>query len=186
MNKTSSLDEAVIVALGSNLRGDYASCELLLEAAIASLADAGLRVTDRSGWWRSRAWPQPSSPDYLNGVVFVETRLDPHAVLAALLAVEARFGRVRGHANAPRTLDLDLIAHGRVIAHEPGLTIPHPRAAARRFVMGPLAQIAPTWRHPLSDQTALALAASASVGADARPQAVTARRTLEIGQSGEA
>ncbi len=179
-------DEAVIVALGSNIRGDYASCELLLETAISNLAYAGLRVTDRSEWWRSRAWPQSSSPDYLNGVVVVETLLDPRALLAALLEIEARFGRRRDRPNAPRTLDLDLIAYGRMLVDEPGLTIPHPRAALRRFVMGPLAQIAPTWRHPVSGQTALALAATASVGADAYPQVVATRRKLDIGQSGEA
>ncbi|MFX8681007.1 2-amino-4-hydroxy-6-hydroxymethyldihydropteridine diphosphokinase, partial [Acinetobacter baumannii] len=70
--------------------------------------------------------------------------------------------------NAPRTLDLDLIAHGRLVSPAPPL-LPHPRAAERRFVMGPLAEILPDWRHPVCGETAAALAARATVGADAKP-----------------
>lgn len=164
MNNRNRYDDAVIVALGSNLAGRYASSRALLEAAVRRFAGAGLAVVQRSGWWRSAAWPDPAAPDYLNGVLVVETGLAPRAVLAALLEIEAGFGRRRGRPNAPRTLDLDLIAHGRRIVDEPGLTIPHPRAHRRRFVMAPLAQIAPTWVHPLTGQTAAELAASADEG----------------------
>ena len=80
-----------------------------------------------------------------------------------------QFGRKRGLANAPRTLDIDLIAYGRRVIDAPGLSLPHPRAAERRFVMGPLAEIAPDWMHPTLDQTAAELAEQASVGADAAP-----------------
>ena len=82
-----------------------------------------------------------------------------------------RFGRGRAGPNAPRTLDLDLIAYGRQVIEAPGLILPHPRAAERRFVMGPLAEIAPGWRHPLLNRTAAELAASATVGVDAAPVA---------------
>ena len=88
-------------------------------------------------------------------------------MLAGLLAVEAALGRTRSERNAPRTLDLDLIAYGREVRAGPGLTLPHPRAHERRFVMGPLAEIAPAWIHPVLGQTAVALAAAARVGADA-------------------
>lgn len=157
-------DEDVVLALGGNLAGDYPSLEALLEAALSSFPRAGLRIVRRSGWWRSAAWPDPAAPDYLNGVLIVETSLAPRAVLAALLDIEAGFGRRRGRPNAPRTLDIDLIAHGRRIVDEPGLTVPHPRAHRRRFVMAPLAQIAPTWVHPITGQTAAELAASADEG----------------------
>lgn len=122
-----------------------------------------------SRWWSSEAWPDPSEPGYLNGVALVETDLSPPETMRALLQIEAGFGRQRAAANAPRTLDLDLIAHGRTRLDGPDLVLPHPRAAERRFVMGPLAEIAPGWRHPLLDRTAAELAASASVGLDAAP-----------------
>jgi len=168
-NRSAPHDEAVVLALGGNLAGDYPSLEALLDAALSELPRAGLRILRRSGWWRSSAWPDPSQPDYLNGVVLVETALEPRQVLAAALAIESRFGRIRGAPNAPRTLDVDLIAYGRRLIDEPGLAVPHPRAHERRFVMGPLAEIAPDWRHPASGKTAKALAAKAAVGRDATP-----------------
>ena len=177
-------DEAVVLALGGNLAGDYPSLEALLEAALSRLARAGMRVVRRSGWWRSAAWPDPTEPAYLNGVAIVETKLSPSEVLAQLLALEAAFGRKRGAANASRTLDIDLIAYGRQAIDAPGLVLPHPRAAERRFVMGPLAEIAPEWVHPTLGKTAAELAASGTVGPDAQP--VAARSNVETGQSGEA
>lgn len=161
------LEDAVVVALGSNLAGAYASREALLEAALAALEGAGLRVVARSGWWRSAAWPDPAAPPYLNGVAFVETALTPGEALAALHGVERAFGRERREPNAARTLDLDLIAHGRTVSGGPDLVLPHPRAHERLFVMGPLAEIAPDWRHPRLGKTAAALASAARVGHDA-------------------
>ena len=108
-------------------------------------------------------------PEYRNGVAIVEADGPPAAVLACLLRVEAALDRERGARNAPRTRDLDLIAHGRTVLDTPGLTLPHPRAHQRLFVMGPLAEIAPEWRHPVSGATAADLARQAAVGADATP-----------------
>ncbi len=70
----------------------------------------------------------------------------------------------------PRTLDLDLIAYGREVIREPDLTVPHPRAAERLFVMGPLAEIAPSWTHPVSRRAAADLAAHAQIGTEAAPE----------------
>ena len=162
-------DEAVIVALGGNMAGDFGSSEALLEAALAGLAEAGLPILLRSSWWRSAAWPDPSAQEYRNGVVLVEARLEPRALIRTLFTLENQFGRERSVRNAPRTLDLDLIAHGRIVSDDPELTLPHPRAHERLFVMGPLAQIAPDWRHPVLGASAGELAARASVGRDARP-----------------
>jgi len=156
------------VALGCNLPGAYTSREALLEAALAAFASEGLEVVRRSAWWTSAAWPDPAAPAYLNGVAVVETVLDPAETLVALHRIESAFDRARGERNAPRTLDLDLVAYGRrVIVDE--LLLPHPRAHERLFVMGPLAEIAPDWRHPVSGDTAARLAEVASVGRDARP-----------------
>jgi 2-amino-4-hydroxy-6-hydroxymethyldihydropteridine diphosphokinase len=166
---TEGLDDSVIVALGSNLQGSYASVQVLLEAALAAFPSRGLKVVRRSSWWRSAAWPDPGQPDYLNGVCIVETPSAPIATLAELRNIEALFGRVRGEPNVARTLDLDLIAHGRSVIDTAALILPHPRAAERRFVMGPLAEIAPRWRHPVTGIEAADLAQAAKVGADARP-----------------
>lgn len=122
----------------------------------------------RSSWWRSQAWPDPTDPPFLNGVALVRTDLSPHALMAALGRIEEAFGRQRGVRNAPRTLDLDLIAHGRTQGELDGLILPHPRAADRLFVMGPLAEIAPGWEHPAGG-SARDLARTAPVGRDATP-----------------
>jgi 2-amino-4-hydroxy-6-hydroxymethyldihydropteridine diphosphokinase len=167
--RAASLDEIGVIALGSNLAGEFGSSRDLLDAAVASLNGAGFDVTRASRWWRAQAWPDPSDPDYLNGVVLVETALASRDAMQALLDLEARFGRVRARPNAPRTLDLDLIAFGRQTTHEPGLVLPHPRAHERRFVMGPLAEIAPDWVHPVLGRTAADLAQAARLGVDAMP-----------------
>jgi len=162
------LDEAVIVALGCNDKGAWRDCTEALEAALARFRAEGIDVVRRSSWWRSKAWPDPDDPPFLNGVVIVRTDHDPHALMAALGRIEETFGRRREARNAPRTLDLDLIAYGRRSGDLDGLILPHPRAAERKFVMGPLAEIAPEWEHPQGGR-ADAKAEAAAVGRDARP-----------------
>ncbi len=157
------------MALGGNLPGGFKSSEALLEAALAQFPQAGLPVLARSRWWSSAAWPDPQGNEYRNAVAIVEANGPPEAVLEALFAIERSFGRIRGQPNAPRTLDLDLIAYGREVRDGPGLILPHPRAHERLFVMGPLAEIAPDWVHPVLGKTASELAATAAVGRDAAP-----------------
>ncbi len=164
------LDESIIVALGGNLAAGGESLQENLEAALGALPAVGLQVVRRSRFWRSAAWPDPSQPAFLNAVALVETALDPEQTMAALHEVERRFGRVREKANAPRTLDLDLIAYGRQVRTD-GLVLPHPRASERLFVMAPLAELVPDWRHPVSGERAADVAGCASVGLDATPLA---------------
>ena len=168
-------DGLAVVALGGNVVDAQGGPAERLEAALARFSDHGLHVVKRSGWWTSQAWPDPRDPPFVNGVALVRTALPPAAVLAALHAIERAFGRRRGARNAARTLDLDLVAHGDRVLESAELVLPHPRAAERRFVMGPLAEIAPGWRHPVTARTADDLAASADVGRDARPLAAPSR-----------
>lgn len=163
------LADAVIVALGANDKGKFLSCEQGLEEALVQLQKAGLKIVARSSWWQSAAWPDPSDPPFLNGVLIIETELEPNALMQLLSRIEDELGRVRSVRNAPRTLDLDLIAYGRTSGDLDGLFLPHPRAGERLFVMGPLAEIAPEWRHPDTGDTAKDLASRAGVGRDAAP-----------------
>jgi len=168
-DEPAALDAAVVIALGGNDKGGWPDVVTGLETALVRLPEIGATVLRRSGWWTSTAWPDPTDPPFVNGVALVETGLGPEALMAALAGLETAMGRVRGARNAPRTLDLDLIAYGRQTGAFGDLLLPHPRAAERRFVMGPLAEIAPDWRHPVSGDTAAALAAAATVGTDALP-----------------
>jgi 2-amino-4-hydroxy-6-hydroxymethyldihydropteridine diphosphokinase len=162
--------DLAVIALGGNLPGAYPSVALALAAAAGRLPEAGFQVRAVSRWWRSAAWPDPADPPYLNGVVLATTGLEPEPALQALHRIEAAFGRDRKAPNAPRTLDLDLIALGRTVLDGPPIILPHPRAAERLFVMGPLAELAPGWRHPVTGETAESLASSAVIGQDAVPQ----------------
>ena len=169
------LDGLAVVALGGNVVDARGGPAERMEAALACFSGHGLHVVKRSGWWTSQAWPEPRDPPFVNGVALARTGLEAEAVLEALHAIERAFGRRRSARNAPRTLDLDLIAHGGRVLEGQHLLLPHPRAAERLFVMGPLAEVAPDWRHPLSGRTASELASMASVGRDARPLGASPR-----------
>jgi 2-amino-4-hydroxy-6-hydroxymethyldihydropteridine diphosphokinase len=137
------------VALGSNL-GDRAAH---LNYAVSRLRDLlrGLRVSRfRDTIPVGASGPQPL---YLNGAAIGEPSLTPRELLNALLAIEQDRGRERPYPNAPRSLDLDLILYGDAVIDEPALIVPHPRFRERRFVLEPLAEIAPDVKDPVTGQT---------------------------------
>jgi len=139
------------IALGANLPGLFVSPADAIEAAIRALQATEITLLSRSSLYRSAAWPDPSDPEFINAVISVMTDLNASALLERLHALETEFGRERRKPNAPRPLDLDIVDHaGRVSA--PGETpiLPHPRMADRAFVLLPLAEIAPDWRHPVT------------------------------------
>jgi len=165
------MSQPILIGLGANLPSDkHGPPAATLEAALAALADRGLEIVARSGWWESAPVPASDQPWYVNGVVEVRTSLGPEDLLALLHGVEAAFGRVRTVPNAPRILDLDLLAYGKVVrlGPEPPL-LPHPRLAERGFVLRPLAQIRPAWRHPASGLAVAELIARLPDGDLVRP-----------------
>lgn len=149
------------MAIGANLPGPdgreaRANCAAAAEALRAL---PGLRLAGVSPWYATDPIP-PGGPPYVNGVAWLEGAADPAWLLARLQAIETQGGRVRSVANAPRTLDLDIVAMGDLVRAAPDPILPHPRAHLRRFVLQPLVDLAPDWRHPLLRQTASALLAS--------------------------
>jgi 2-amino-4-hydroxy-6-hydroxymethyldihydropteridine diphosphokinase len=139
----------IVIALGSNLSSHAGAPKNTLAATLARLADNEVRLRKVSRFYQSIAWPDPRDPSFVNAVAIIETDRDPQSLMALLHETEDAFGRVRGARNAPRTLDLDLIDYnGRVEAGPP--VLPHPRIETRGFVLIPLREIAPRWRHPAS------------------------------------
>jgi 2-amino-4-hydroxy-6-hydroxymethyldihydropteridine diphosphokinase len=139
----------ILIALGANLASPAGPPEETLKAALGRLAGHCITIVKPSGFYRSAAWPNPDDPAFVNAVAAVKTPLDPEALLAALHETEAAFGRQRSLPNAPRTLDLDLLDYDGLIQDGPP-HLPHPRLAARAFVLVPLAEVAPEWRHPIT------------------------------------
>jgi 2-amino-4-hydroxy-6-hydroxymethyldihydropteridine diphosphokinase len=125
------------IGLGANLGERRATIEAALDA-LRTLPRT--RLVARSRLWAS-APVDAGGPDYLNAVARLDTLLEPHDLLAALQAIEARFGRERAWRNAPRTLDLDLLLAGDATLDTPSLVVPHPRLHERAFVLRPMADI---------------------------------------------
>ena len=166
-----------LVALGSNLSFGALDPAAVVAAAMEEVAALGTAAA-RSRLWRSPAWP-PGGPEYVNAAMSLETILEPEALLEALHAVEARFGRERAVRWGARTLDLDLLAWGQAVRPDAAtqgfwrdldpvrqgreapdrLILPHPRLQERGFVLAPLAEVAPGWRHPLTGQGVVAMLA---------------------------
>jgi 2-amino-4-hydroxy-6-hydroxymethyldihydropteridine diphosphokinase len=138
------------IALGANLGRPGAA----FREALGHLAETpGVRLVAVSRAWRSAPWGRTDQPPFLNAAALVETSLAPDELLDVLRAEERLAGRERGRRWGPRTLDLDLLFHGRAVVDAPRLTLPHPRLAERTFVLCPLAEVAPDWRHPVTDAT---------------------------------
>jgi 2-amino-4-hydroxy-6-hydroxymethyldihydropteridine diphosphokinase len=143
----------ILVALGSNLsHPQHGGPEAVLKAAIASLEANGMRVVERSNFYRTVPVPASDQPDFVNAVVTVDSAMEPTALLALLHRIEASFGRRRAVRNEARILDLDLLAwNDRVSTADP--LLPHPRMHERAFVLLPLRDVAPAWRHPISGKS---------------------------------
>ena len=142
------------IALGSNLAGVHGSREANLAAAVRALEALG-EVVSVSRWVDTEPVGYTDQPRFLNGAVLLRTSLDPPALLESLLRIELKLGRDRSHgvAKGPRTLDLDLLLLGDAVYRGERLTLPHPEMHRRRFVLEPLAEIAPDAVHPVLCRT---------------------------------
>ncbi len=146
----------ILLGLGSSLAFCGASPQEVLSLAIRALGQIGA-VTQVSRFYRSAAWPDPSDPPFVNAAVLLADAPPPEELLADLHAIEAAFGRRRGNKNAPRTLDLDLLAYRREVRKQDRgnfVVLPHPSIAHRDFVLAPLCDIAPDWVCPATGRTA--------------------------------
>lgn len=146
----------VFIALGANIPSAAGVPAKTFKAALQALEQAGLQPVAVSPFYETESWPDAADPPFLNAVAAFKTRLQPFALLTLLHEVETQLGRKRSAPNAPRTLDLDLLDYDGRVA-EGAITLPHPRIAQRRFVLEPLAHVAPDWRHPVTGQTVEAL-----------------------------
>jgi 2-amino-4-hydroxy-6-hydroxymethyldihydropteridine diphosphokinase len=136
----------VYISLGSNI-GDRAA---MLARGIEALDAAGVRVLRRSSLYASEPVDAPPQAWFLNAVVEASTSLMPLQLLRVLMGIEQALGRRRTVFHGPRTLDLDILFYGSSVIHAPTLEVPHPRIEQRRFVLVPLAELAPGMRHPVS------------------------------------
>lgn len=142
---------AAYIALGANLGDRAANLHRALELLKQS---PGIEVIRASSLIENPAVGGPAnSPAFLNGAAEISTTLSSRALLDQLLEIEKQLGRVRSEKWSPRTIDLDLLLYGSQIINEQGLTVPHPLMHQRRFVLEPLAELAPAIVHPVFNRT---------------------------------
>jgi len=147
----------IFVALGANIPSSVGPPAVTLPGALEAMPKRGIRVLAVSPFYRSLAWPAGDQPEFVNAVAMVKTKLGPADLLHELLGIEKSFGRVRKTKWEPRVLDLDLLDFGGLVSDAAHLMLPHPLMHERAFVLRPLADISPAWRHPDTGKSVAAL-----------------------------
>lgn len=154
--------ETILVAIGANLTSTaghtpLATCRWTA-AQLARLPGLALRGVSR--WYATQPVPASDQPRFINGMAWLSGAIQPGHLLETLHGIEAAAGRQRGVPNAARTLDLDLIAMDGLVMPGPALILPHPRLQNRGFVLAPLHDVRPEWRHPVSGASVAVLLAA--------------------------
>ncbi len=167
-HSTSNPREKALIALGSNLGSTHGSSEAILRRALAALGSSDVEIAAVSRFFRTPCFPPGAGPDFVNAAAMIVTHFTPDVLLEELHRVEAELGRERFNRWEARVVDLDLLAMGEQILPDTAtlthwidlplerqtkeapdqLILPHPRIQDRGFVLVPLADIAPEWRHP--------------------------------------
>jgi 2-amino-4-hydroxy-6-hydroxymethyldihydropteridine diphosphokinase len=145
----------ILIALGSNLPGPWGSPRQTLLQALKEMPRHNIRIRSVSRLLETAPFGVTNQPGFVNAIALVETRLAPETLMRALHMIERKAGRVRRKRWGPRTLDLDLIDYNGLVRRPARSTIkplalPHPGVNERTFVLQPLVEIAPRWRHPVS------------------------------------
>jgi 2-amino-4-hydroxy-6-hydroxymethyldihydropteridine diphosphokinase len=138
----------ILIGFGGNLPSPAGPPKETFRAAIAELARQGIRIAAQSRVYTSPPWPAGAGPVFYNCVARVTTRHPPGALMQILLKTETVFGRIRREKWGPRTLDLDLLDYHGLVEDAAHVSLPHPAIPERAFVLLPLAEVAPQWRHP--------------------------------------
>jgi 2-amino-4-hydroxy-6-hydroxymethyldihydropteridine diphosphokinase len=140
-----------------SLGGNLGNTREIFEGAYPLIEKKIGKISVYSSIYQTEAWGPIPQADFLNQVLLVNTSLKAEACLAEMLEIEREFGRERKERWGPRTLDLDILYYGDQVIAESDLSIPHPRIAERKFILTPLAEIAPTFSDPASRKTMVAL-----------------------------
>lgn len=161
----------ILIGLGSNVTGPWGSPRQTLERALAALGEPPLRLERASAIIASEPWGRKDQPVYANAVARIKTRLQPLELLSYLRQIERAAGRERRERWGERTLDLDILDYNGMKLNETAdqstdaqLVLPHPSMHERAFVLEPIAEIAPRWRHPVLGSTAKQLLAKLDMG----------------------
>ena len=140
----------IIIGIGSNLKSDIYSSKLeACQQAVSLIKENSIHIICKSSWYETAPVPLSSQSNFINGVISVKTQSNSLDLLRLLLTIETKMGRTRGVENAARIIDLDLISYNDEIVETKNLVLPHPRFHERAFVVEPLNEIAPDWRHPI-------------------------------------
>ena len=151
----------IFLGLGSNLPSKYGDRFANINLAISCLDGYGIKVIKKSSFYETPSYPNKENPKFINAVILVETILPPVDLMSVLIFIEKKLERKRGKKNDPRTCDIDIIDYNSQILNlkykNLDLTVPHKRLASRNFVLFPLHEITPTWKHPKTKENISAL-----------------------------
>ena len=147
----------IFLGLGSNLPSKYGDRFANINLAISSLEAYGIKVIKKSSFYKTPSYPNRENPKFINVVILVETNLLPIDLMSVLIFIEERLERKRGKKNDPRTCDIDIIDYNSQIlnlkCNNLDLAVPHKELTSRNFILFPLQEISPMWKHPKTKET---------------------------------